>query len=164
MPLPNRRRAVALCLTLLGCSRVSTPASAGPAQFTGANPFASASPLLYQAPPFDRIHDADYQPALEEGMRQQLVEVARIAADSCACVASDHAATMPPNRLMNSRRFNPRRRRHPARRFANGRSRSSLMMQPAGKVSPLPRCPIKSNQERKRREKKEIASCRQHRT
>src|SRR6184192_1894790 len=84
MPLPHRRRAVALCLTLLGCSRVSTPASAGPAQFTGANPFASASPLLYQAPPFDRIHDADYQPALEEGMRQQLVEVARIAADSAA--------------------------------------------------------------------------------
>src|SRR5438067_317498 len=84
MPLPNRRRAVALCLTLLGCSRVSTPASAGPAQFTGANPFASASPLLYQAPPFDRIHDADYQPALEEGMRQQLVEVGRIAADTAA--------------------------------------------------------------------------------
>jgi hypothetical protein len=46
----------------------------------------------------------------------------------------------------------------------NGRPRSSLMMQPAGKVSPLPRCPIKSDQERKRREKKEIASCRQHRT
>src|SRR3989454_952585 len=84
MPLPNPRRAVALCLTLLGCSRVSTPASAGPAQFTGANPFASASPLLYQAPPFDRIHDADYQPAVEEGMRQQLVEVARIAADTAA--------------------------------------------------------------------------------
>jgi hypothetical protein len=38
------------------------------------------------------------------------------------------------------------------------------MMPPAGKVSPLSRCPIKSDQERKRREKKEIASCRQHRT
>src|SRR5881409_833411 len=79
MPLPNPRRAVALCLTLLGCSRVSTPASAGPAQFTGANPFASASPLQYQAPPFDRIHDADYQPAIEEGMKQNLAEIGKIA-------------------------------------------------------------------------------------
>src|SRR5437016_13052953 len=81
---PSRLFTLALGATLLGCSRVSTPASAGPAQFTGANPFASASPLLYQAPPFDRIHDADYQPALEEGMRQQLVEVARIASDTAA--------------------------------------------------------------------------------
>jgi hypothetical protein len=38
------------------------------------------------------------------------------------------------------------------------------MMQPAGELSPLPRCPIKSDQERKCREKKEIASCRQHRS
>jgi hypothetical protein len=73
-------------------------------------------------------------------------------------------ASSPRKRGMESRRPWPRRRRHPARRFANGRPRSSLMMQPAGKVSPLPRCPIKSDQERKRREKKEIASCRQHRT
>src|SRR5437870_5805315 len=81
---PSRLFTLALCLTLLGCNRVSTPSSAGADPFTSANPFASASPLLYQAPPFDRIHDADYQPALDEGMRQQLVEVARIAADTAA--------------------------------------------------------------------------------
>src|SRR2546422_11360829 len=84
MSLSDRRVALALCVLLLGCNRVSTPASARAAPFTSANPFASASPLLYQAPPFDRIHDADYQPAVEEGMRQQLVEVARIAADTAA--------------------------------------------------------------------------------
>jgi hypothetical protein len=44
--------------------------------------------------------------------------------------------------------------------IAKGRPRSSLMMQPAGKVPPLPCCPIKSDQERKRREKKDIAGCR----
>jgi hypothetical protein len=38
------------------------------------------------------------------------------------------------------------------------------MMQLAGKLSPLPRCPIKSDQEGKCREKKKIASCRQHRS
>jgi peptidyl-dipeptidase Dcp len=43
------------------------------------NPFSEASPLLYQAPPFDRIHDADYEPALMAGMAQHLVEIAKIA-------------------------------------------------------------------------------------
>ncbi len=47
-------------------------------QFSNANPFASASPLLYQAPPFDKIHDSDYKPAMEEGMRQQLTEIDKI--------------------------------------------------------------------------------------
>ena len=82
MPLPDHRFALALCVTVLGCNRGSAPASADPAPFTSANPFASASPLLYQAPPFDRIHDADYQPAVEEGMRRQLAEVAAIASDT----------------------------------------------------------------------------------
>jgi peptidyl-dipeptidase Dcp len=53
-------------------------------QFSPANPFANASPLLYQAPPFDRIHNDDYQPAIEEGMRVQLGEVEKIAADPAA--------------------------------------------------------------------------------
>lgn len=49
--------------------------------FSSGNPFASPSPLQYQAPEFDKIHDADYKPALEEGMRQQLVEIDKIASD-----------------------------------------------------------------------------------
>ncbi|MFN8573541.1 MAG: M3 family metallopeptidase [Gemmatimonadaceae bacterium] len=47
-----------------------------------ANPFMSASTLPFEAPPFDRIHNAHYQPAIEEGMRQQLAEVTTIANDS----------------------------------------------------------------------------------
>ena len=43
------------------------------------NPFFNASKLPFQAPPFDRIKDGDYQPALEEGMKQQLVEIQKIA-------------------------------------------------------------------------------------
>jgi len=42
------------------------------------NPFFAPSELPFQAPPFDRIHEDDYQPAIEEGMRQQLAEVATI--------------------------------------------------------------------------------------
>ena len=43
------------------------------------NPFFTASALPYQAPPFDKIHDGDYQPAIEEGMKQQLAEIEKIA-------------------------------------------------------------------------------------
>ena len=43
------------------------------------NPFYNASTLPFQAPPFDRIHDADYQPAIEEGMKQHLAEIEKIA-------------------------------------------------------------------------------------
>ena len=45
------------------------------------NPFASPSPLPYQAPPFDRIGDGAFLPALEEGMRQQRAEIDAIASD-----------------------------------------------------------------------------------
>ena len=48
------------------------------------NPLLQPSPLFDQAPPFDRIHDGDYQPALEEGMRQQLAEVRQIADQKAA--------------------------------------------------------------------------------
>ncbi|MGB9097774.1 peptidyl-dipeptidase Dcp [Erwinia sp.] len=44
-----------------------------------ANPFSQPSTLPYQAPPFDRISDADYRPALEEAMAQKRAEVQQIA-------------------------------------------------------------------------------------
>jgi len=43
------------------------------------NPFAEASPLPYQMPPFDRIRDADYMPAFIAGMAAQRAEVDSIA-------------------------------------------------------------------------------------
>jgi peptidyl-dipeptidase Dcp len=45
------------------------------------NPFFSASSLQYQTPPFDRIKDSDYAPALEEGMKRQIAEIDAIAND-----------------------------------------------------------------------------------
>ncbi len=44
-----------------------------------ANPFAAPSTLPLHAPPFDKIKDSDYQPAMEEGMKQQLAEIGAIA-------------------------------------------------------------------------------------
>src|SRR5215469_9319848 len=43
------------------------------------SPFAQPSPLPFEFPQFDRIRDADYAPAYEAGMREQLKEVAAIA-------------------------------------------------------------------------------------
>lgn len=56
-------------------------ALAAPGAASAANPFAQPSALPFEAPPFDRITDADYQPAIEEGMAQSLAEVRRIADD-----------------------------------------------------------------------------------
>jgi len=47
--------------------------------FDEKNPFAKPSPLPFQAPPFDKIKDSDYQPAIEEGMKRELAEVEAIA-------------------------------------------------------------------------------------
>ncbi|HEX7942373.1 MAG TPA: M3 family metallopeptidase, partial [Gemmatimonadaceae bacterium] len=76
---------IAIGVAAAGCAH-APPQSAAPetaAQSTSAsepaNPFFHASTLPYQAPPFDKIHDADFQPALEEGMTQHLAEVERIA-------------------------------------------------------------------------------------
>jgi peptidyl-dipeptidase Dcp len=49
------------------------------AAFGPGNPFFAASTLPYQAPPFDKIKDTDFQPALEAGMAAQMKEVEAIA-------------------------------------------------------------------------------------
>jgi peptidyl-dipeptidase Dcp len=49
------------------------------AQFGPSNPFYAPSTLPLQAPPFDKIKDSDYQPAIESGMAQQREEVRAIA-------------------------------------------------------------------------------------
>ena len=60
------------------------PASSSAAEnnFGPNNPFYAPSPLPFQAPPFDKIKDSDYQPAIEAGMAQQREEVRTIADNS----------------------------------------------------------------------------------
>src|ERR1700733_11728724 len=59
----------------------AAPAIAAQTPFGPANPFYAPSSLPFQAPPFDKIQDGDFQPAIEAGMAQQLAEV-RVIADS----------------------------------------------------------------------------------
>ena len=54
---------------------------AGAAVAAEPNPFFQRSTLQYQAPPFDRIRDTDYVPAIEEGMKRQIAEIDAIAND-----------------------------------------------------------------------------------
>jgi peptidyl-dipeptidase Dcp len=58
-----------------GAATAQTPA----APFGPANPFYAASTLPFYAPPFDKIKDTDYQPAIEAGMAEQLKEMRAIA-------------------------------------------------------------------------------------
>ena len=80
---------IATTMALAACSQQPNGAATSPATTTSStapaatamtsNPFFNASTLPFQAPPFDKIKDADYQPAIDEGMKQQLAEIAKIA-------------------------------------------------------------------------------------
>ena len=56
----------------------------GNAAFGPSNPFYAASTLPFHAPPFDRIKDSDFQPAIEAGIAQQRHEIDAIANDPAA--------------------------------------------------------------------------------
>ena len=64
----------ALALTTSANTAVAAQPAFGPA-----NPFYAPSSLPFQAPPFDKIQDSDYQPAIEAGMAEQLGEIRAIA-------------------------------------------------------------------------------------
>jgi peptidyl-dipeptidase Dcp len=59
-------------------------AGARAADFGPANPFYAPSTLPFGAPPFNKIKDEDYQPAIEAGMAQELAEIEAIANNSAA--------------------------------------------------------------------------------
>lgn len=60
-------------------SLAATTPDSSPAVAAASNPFFDESTLPFHAPPFDKIKDSDYQPAIEEGMRRHLAEVEAIA-------------------------------------------------------------------------------------
>jgi peptidyl-dipeptidase Dcp len=68
-----------------------------------ANPFATASTLPYHAPRFDLIKDSDYQPAFEQGMKEQLAEIKTIAENSAAPSFDNTIAAMEKSGRMLDR-------------------------------------------------------------
>jgi peptidyl-dipeptidase Dcp len=71
--------------TLLATAALPILVAAAPApSLPASNPFAQPSSLPYGTVPFDRVKDADYQPAIEAGMAEQRAEIARITASRAA--------------------------------------------------------------------------------
>jgi peptidyl-dipeptidase Dcp len=66
----------------------------GAQEFGPSNPFYAASTLPFQAPPFDKIKDADYQPAIEAGIAQSRAENEAIANNSAAPTFENTIAAM----------------------------------------------------------------------
>ena len=79
---PLRTLVIATTMSLAAFSSQAAVNTAG--ADLGSNPFYAASTLPFQAPPFDKISDGDYQPAIEEGMRQHLAEIEKIANNPAA--------------------------------------------------------------------------------
>ncbi|MEA2262196.1 MAG: peptidyl-dipeptidase Dcp, partial [Acidobacteriaceae bacterium] len=78
----------------------SSTTSGSDGVFGPGNPFYTPSSLPFQAPPFDRIQDSDYQPAIEAGMAQQLAEIHAIA-DSPAGFENTLVALEKSGRLLD---------------------------------------------------------------
>src|SRR5216683_392425 len=74
--LPQRKLSIMATLFTAATLAVSHAAAA---DFGPTNPFYAPSTLPFQAPPFDKIKDEDYQPAIEAGMAQQQAEIQAIA-------------------------------------------------------------------------------------
>lgn len=68
---------LAFAALVLGFTTSSVQAS--DAGFGPQNPFYAPSTLPFQAPPFDKIKDDDYQPAIEAGMAEERLEMKAIA-------------------------------------------------------------------------------------
>ena len=70
--------------TATALTMTDTLLTAQTAAFGPQNPFYSPSAVAFHAPPFDRIEDSDYQPAIEAGMAEQEKEMVAIANNSAA--------------------------------------------------------------------------------
>src|SRR6202167_3479142 len=85
MNMVSTRKFVIGSLLLMGTLiATNIDAAAAQAEFGPSNPFYAASTLPFQAPPFDKIKDSDYQPAIEAGMAQQIAEMTKIADNPAA--------------------------------------------------------------------------------
>lgn len=68
-----------IALTFIATSCGNNGNKSAKKEVASSNPLLQPSKLPFQAIPFDKIKDADFQPAIEEGMKQQLAEIQKIA-------------------------------------------------------------------------------------
>jgi len=75
---------VAAATAVLAQAAIAAPAPAAGASLDASNPFAKVSALPFHYPAFDKIKSEHFKPAFDAGMREQLREVAGIAANKAA--------------------------------------------------------------------------------
>jgi peptidyl-dipeptidase Dcp len=89
---------------LIAAGAVALPICAWSAatSFGPSNPLYAPSTLPFGVPPFDKLKDADYQPAIEAGMAQELVEIRQIADNPAAPTFENTLVAMErAGRLLN---------------------------------------------------------------
>jgi peptidyl-dipeptidase Dcp len=89
--------------TVITAGTIATnPALAAASDFGPSNPFYAPSSLPFQAPPFDKIKDEDFQPAIEAGIAQAQAEIEAIANNSAAPTFDNTIVAMEKGgRLLN---------------------------------------------------------------
>ena len=86
-----------IALTACGTIALGTVyafAKSADAKFGPSNPFYAPSTLPFHAPPFDKIKDEDYQPAIEAGMAEELSEIQAIADNPAAATFDNTLVAM----------------------------------------------------------------------
>jgi peptidyl-dipeptidase Dcp len=90
--MPRTVHAATIAALMLMAPAAVLAADAAPGDLPADNPFASVSSLPFEAPPFDRIKDADYKPAIDAGIARQKAE-ATVIADNPAAPTFDNTIT-----------------------------------------------------------------------
>ncbi|WP_158996235.1 peptidyl-dipeptidase Dcp [Mucilaginibacter sp. L196] len=75
---------LATMMGIMASCNSNNKSAANSSDTSSSNPLLTASSLPFQAPPFDKIKDSDFKPALEQGMKDQLAEIQKIADDTSA--------------------------------------------------------------------------------
>ena len=70
---------LATMMGIMASCNSNSKSAANSSDTSSTNPLLTASTLPYQAPPFDKIKDGDFKPAIEQGMKDQLAEIQKIA-------------------------------------------------------------------------------------
>jgi hypothetical protein len=83
-----------------------------PMDFGPNNPFYAPSTLPFHAPPFEKIKDSDYQPAIDAGMAEQRLEIRAIADNPAPPTFEEHICRPGKDRPVVQPRHGRIQRRH----------------------------------------------------
>jgi peptidyl-dipeptidase Dcp len=83
-----------LLLTLPGIAMTRASADPAPGALPASNPLATDTSLPYKAPPFDKLKDTDFEPAIEAGMKIETAEIQEIADNPAPATFDNTIAAM----------------------------------------------------------------------